>query len=276
MKGIDVSNYQGTINFNTVKNSGIEIVYIKATEGLTINDSMLQTYCTQAKTAGLKVGFYHYMHTNDPVSEAEHFLNAISGLDADCKYVLDVEDSSLQVSAADTSSRIVKFCEYIESKGKDVAIYTGKNFYENFVTGGARSYSLWVADYGVNDPGITGYAGWQYSESGSVSGISGNVDLDDFTDSILIKNEEEKEVENIVVYGNSVDRRAAEYLADALKCPTLDGTIQFTYDGVVKNVYCVGGAPAGGFTSYAKKIITGKDRFDTCQQVLDFISNGCK
>lgn len=81
-------------------------------------------------------------------------------------------------------------------------------------------------------------------------------------------------VKNLVVFGNSIDRRAAEYLADYLQCPTLDGSIPFDYSNV-ENVICVGGAPTTngktGWTSYAKKIITGVDRYDTMVQVLKFI-----
>ena len=66
-------------------------------------------------------------------------------------------------------------------------------------------------------------------------------------------------MKNLVVYGNSVDRRAAEYLADHLQCPTLDGNIPFDYSKV-ENVYCVGGEPSLSWTGYAKKKITGADR----------------
>lgn len=88
------------------------------------------------------------------------------------------------------------------------------------------------------------------------------------------KPKEESKVKNLVVFGNSIDRRAAEYLADYLQCPVLDGNVPFDYS-VVENVYCVGGAPTTngkvGWTSYAKKIITGVDRYDTMIQVLKFI-----
>lgn len=78
------------------------------------------------------------------------------------------------------------------------------------------------------------------------------------------------DMKNIVVYGNSIDRRAAEYLADSLKCPTIDGNIVFDYSKV-ENVYCVGGEPALKWPKNIKKKITGKDRYDTIIQVLKFI-----
>lgn len=82
---------------------------------------------------------------------------------------------------------------------------------------------------------------------------------------------EEKKVKNLVVYGNNVDRRAAEYLADYLQCPTIDGNIPYDYSNV-ENVVCVGGKPKDlDWTGYAKKIITGTDRYDTMIQVLKYI-----
>ena len=80
------------------------------------------------------------------------------------------------------------------------------------------------------------------------------------------------DMKNLVVYGNSVDRRAAEYLADYLQCPTIDGNIPFDYSKI-ENVYCVGGKPSSfGWTGYADKIITGSDRFNTMIEVLKFIN----
>ena len=78
------------------------------------------------------------------------------------------------------------------------------------------------------------------------------------------------DMKSLVVYGNSIDRRAAEYLADFLKCPTIDGNIPFDYSKV-ENVICVGGKPSLEWTSYADKIITGSDRFNTMIEVLKFI-----
>ena len=80
----------------------------------------------------------------------------------------------------------------------------------------------------------------------------------------------EKKVENIVVYQNAVDKRAAEYLSDYLKCPVIDGLNDFDYSDI-KNVYCVGGQGPRSFTGYCTKAIIGKDRFDTVIGVLKFI-----
>lgn len=82
------------------------------------------------------------------------------------------------------------------------------------------------------------------------------------------KPKEEFKMENLVCYANSVDKRAAEYLADYLKCPCLDSSLPFNYNGVAKNIIAVGG---GSFSSYTTKHITGKDRYETLKEVLKFI-----
>lgn len=80
----------------------------------------------------------------------------------------------------------------------------------------------------------------------------------------------EYDMKNLVVYGNIVDKRAAEYLADYLNCPCFDGNMKFDYSKI-ENVYCVGGEPSVKWTGYAKKIIAGSDRYETVKEVLKFI-----
>ena len=91
MKGIDIYSGQGNIDFNKVKNDGIEIVYIKATEGLTYTDTTFKSFYNDAKSVDLKVGFYHFLRNNNPVEEAKHFINVTNGLEVDCRYAINVE-----------------------------------------------------------------------------------------------------------------------------------------------------------------------------------------
>lgn len=95
------------------------------------------------------------------------------------------------------------------------------------------------------------------------NGIDNNINLE-------VNKEEEYDLENIVVYMNDIDKRAAEYLADCLVCPIMDGRrAPFDYSRI-KNVYCVGGEK-GQFTCYCTKHITGTNRYNTMQAVLNFI-----
>lgn len=271
LNGIDISNNQGCIDFMQVKNSEIEIVYVKATEGLTYTDPNLIDNYNKAKAAGLKVGFYHFLRNNDPVAEANHFLQAIQSLQADCLHMIDVELALGQTTAL-ISSNVKRFADYLISQSKQVGIYTDLSFYQGNLDDSVKSYPLWIADYCANEPSISNMVGWQFSETGNISGISGNVDLDDFSDSILIQGV--KKVEYLVVVNRGADENSAEILADFLNCPVIKNDRQFDYS-CVKNVIGVGGN-AGQYTSYLTKLIAGVDRFSTNQAVLDFIANGDK
>lgn len=275
MKGIDISSNQGNIDFAEVKDSGIEIIYIKATQGTNYTNPLLETHYNDAKANGLKIGFYHYLNNDNAIIQAQHFLSSISTFVAECKYVIDVEDTS--ISNPSNATRL--FANYLVSQNKEVAIYTGDYFYRDNLNNTVKDLPLWVANYSGNIL-ATNYVGLQYSESGSVSGISGKVDLDTFDNGILISISKIKEVEkvkNLVVVGNSIDHRAAEYLADYLQCPVIDANLPFDYS-TVTNVYGVGGTPTTngiiGWTGYAKKVIVGSNRYDTCLQVLNFIKAG--
>ncbi|MFL0251237.1 GH25 family lysozyme [Clostridium neuense] len=203
MKGIDISNNNDVSNFEEIKNAGYEVVFLKATEGLTYDDTKMRNFYNGAKSAGLKVGFYHFMRNNDAVAEAKHFLNVINGLDSDCIYALDVEADELKESPWGTSDKIVEFCEYLKSQGKEPCVYTYKYFWDGVIKGNARNYPLWIANYSPNS-GVSTYAGWQYSENGSLSGISGNVDLDVFTDEILLNKTATNNVSNQSIGDTSI------------------------------------------------------------------------
>jgi GH25 family lysozyme M1 (1,4-beta-N-acetylmuramidase) len=186
MKGIDVYSGTGNIDFNEVKASGIEIVYIKATEGITYTDSTLKNYYDSAKNAGLKVGFYHYLRANNPIDEAKHFLSALDDIIADCKYAIDVEEVFGQTSDQ-IINNVIQFGDYLKSNGNDVVVYTYTSFFKEHLSSINNKFDLWIAEYGVSKPNVNiPYIGFQYSESGKIPGINVAVDLDEFSDSILL------------------------------------------------------------------------------------------
>lgn len=186
MKGIDIYSGQGSIDFSKVKASGVEIVYIKATEGVTYTDSTVRKYYNGAKNVGLKVGFYHFLRANDPIREAQNFLSALSGLSYDCKLAIDVE-AALGQTTNQISSNVKQFSDYLKSQGLESCIYTYTSFYKNNLNSTVKDIPLWIAEYGVIRPNIsTVYVGFQYSENGSVNGVNGSVDLNEFNDGIFM------------------------------------------------------------------------------------------
>jgi len=185
LKGIDIASMQGVVDFAKVKASGIEIVYIKSTEGLTYDNPSMRSQYNGAKSTGLKVGFYHYLRANDAVAEAEHMLKATHSLSVDCKYIIDVEEVYGQTNVQ-INSNVRRFADHLISKGLKVGIYTGDNFYATVLDSTVKNIPLWVAHYGVTKPDVTKYIGFQYTNSGKVNGINGLVDLDDFSEEILL------------------------------------------------------------------------------------------
>ena len=180
--GIDVSNYQGAIDFAEVKRNGISIVYIKASQGIEYINPRLKEHYQGAKLNGLKIGFYHFLTNKSPSLEAQHFLNSINGLVSDCKYIIDVEGTW---TMAEASKATREFADYLISKNKEVGIYTGDYFYRDNLNSTVKNLSVWIANYGgvVMAPK---YAGHQYTDKGAVRGITGNVDMNEFNDSIFL------------------------------------------------------------------------------------------
>lgn len=201
MKGIDISNYQGEVDFQKVKNDGIEVVIMKATEGRTWQDTRFRNYYNGAKAAGIKVGAYHFLRGNAVEDEVNNFLSVIGGLNFDCKLIIDAE---VDLGGVDTTSKHVRdFTDLLISKGIDVALYTGDDFYKTNLNDSVKNIPLWVARYSSNKPEAKNYIGWQYTSDGQVSGINGRVDMNDFSEGIFIgKNETiqnpQAETENII------------------------------------------------------------------------------
>ncbi|MZK52772.1 MULTISPECIES: GH25 family lysozyme [Clostridium] len=186
--GIDISNYDGYIDFNSVKSSGVQLVYIKATEGTTFIDPYLQANYNGASSAGLKVGFYHFLvGTSAPETQADNFYNSIKDKRNDLKPMLDIEATGFDIM--DYALRFI--AEFKKVSNMDIGIYTYSSFISN-LDGRLSNYPLWEANYN-NTPFQNlptnkiwfSRVGHQYSETGFVNGINHDVDLDEFTQGIF-------------------------------------------------------------------------------------------
>lgn len=196
--GIDVSNYQGAIDYSRVRNAGIEVVYIKATEGQTITDAYLRRNYENARANGLKIGFYHFVRARNnaqAIAEAEYFSNAISGMTADCRLAMDFEVFGNLTNEQVNEISFTFLRKVEELTGKEMVVYS--NTYDArtvFSQELANQYPLWVAEYGVNEPQNNGkwdtWVGFQYTDRGLIDGINGYVDRDRFTEQIFLSNAE--------------------------------------------------------------------------------------
>lgn len=192
-QGIDVSGYQGNINFREVKEAGIDIVYIKSSEGSNYIDSHFERNYEQARVNGLKIGFYHYVtaRTEEQARrQAQFFVSVISGKVVDCKLAMDFESFG-SLSREEINRIGLVFLQTVEQlSGKEVILYSNAYTANNIWRGELTNYPLWVAQYGVNEPQNNGtwdsWAGWQYTDMGEVNGISTYVDRNRFTQEVLL------------------------------------------------------------------------------------------
>jgi GH25 family lysozyme M1 (1,4-beta-N-acetylmuramidase) len=190
MKGIDISNHQPSVDFNALKNS-VEVVIMKATEGITYLDSKLGEHYQGAKAAGFPVGFYHFMSEGtSPSEQAVAFYNAIKDKQYEILPCLDIETNNRNRTASQITDRCLEFlAKFKELSGLDCMIYTGGYFGRDNLDNRIKRYKAWIAHYGVNTPMKTGFSnvvGHQYTSGGSVYGINGNVDLNNFNEGIFI------------------------------------------------------------------------------------------
>ena len=192
MKGIDVSSHNGNINFQEVKNSGVEVVVIKATEGVDFTDNMVNQHYIGAKNVGLNIGFYHFMsEKTDPYRQAEDFYNCIKDKSYNVMPCLDIEVNNYGRSAAQITDRCLTFLNrFKELSGQDCMIYTGGYFGRDNLDSRIKNYPGWIAHYGISQPMETGFrvVGHQYTETGRVNGVNGNVDMNNFKEGILLGN----------------------------------------------------------------------------------------
>lgn len=157
--GIDVSHWQGIIDFSLVKNDGIDVVYIKASQGTTFIDPRFEYNYNMAKANGLKVGVYHYVDArsiSDAIAEANFFASVISGKEIDCKLAMDFEQFG-NLSRDEINIIALKFLEELQSvTGKETLVYSNTYTARTIFYGEITKYPLWVAHYGVSQPGDNG------------------------------------------------------------------------------------------------------------------------
>ncbi len=193
-QGIDVSQWQGNIDFEQVAAFGIRVVYIRSSLGGGFIDPYFEQNYQRAKAAGLQIGFYHYVTartTSQAQYQARFFVQTIQGRDFDCRLAMDFEDLT-NLSAAEANEIGLAFIQELEkASGKETVVYSN-TYNAGAVFGGALTqYPLWAAEYGVSQPSSavnwSSWAGWQYTDQGQVPGISGYVDRDVFTDAIFLE-----------------------------------------------------------------------------------------
>ena len=185
IKGIDVSEWQGNIDFDKVKASGVDFVMLRAGYGKYISqkDPTFEQNYERAKAAHLNVGVYWFSYAendSDAREEADICLEVIKGKKFEYPIYFDLEEQSqFEKGKAFCSDLVKTFCDKIEKAGYFAGLYISSDPLKNYITEEvAKRYALWIADYNGRCSYDGEYGIWQYSSSGRIDGISGNVDMD--------------------------------------------------------------------------------------------------
>lgn len=187
--GIDISKHNGTVDWNAVKNAGVEFVILRcgyrgSASGVLVEDEKFRTNIKGAMAAGLKVGIYFFsqaVNEMEAVEEASLTLSLIKGHKISYPVYIDVEAANGRadgLSAAERTKVVKAFCETVRDSGYTAGVYSNKNWFaEKMDTGAFGNYRIWLAQY-TESPTYTGrYEMWQYSSRGTIPGIKGDVDL---------------------------------------------------------------------------------------------------
>lgn len=192
-RGIDISEFQGEIDFEEVRRSGIEAVYIRVGAGEYTDEYFAENY-ERARAAGLKIGFYHYVtarSVEEGRRQARFFASLAAGREPDMRLAMDFEYfGSLSVSQINAISEAY-LDELTALTKREAVIYSDLSNARNiFSRALAEKYPLWAAQYGADEPSANGkwreWVGFQYTDEGRVGGIYGNVDRNIFTEGIFL------------------------------------------------------------------------------------------
>lgn len=186
LKGIDVSKWNGNINWEKVRNSGINFAIIREGYGKKDPnqvDKKFKDNINGAKSVGIGAGVYHYSYADsveDAVNEAQFCLENIKGLKLEYPIVFDIEDKEqLKLNNRQRTDIVKAFCGEIEKNGYYAMFYCNLNWLNNYLYKDEllSKYDLWLAQWSVNVPSVS-CGIWQKSDNGCIDGINGNVDLD--------------------------------------------------------------------------------------------------
>ncbi|MCH4073158.1 glycoside hydrolase family 25 protein [Pseudoramibacter sp.] len=193
VRGIDVSAYQGEVDWDKIADQGFRFAYIKATEGTAFTDKKFKTNWKEAKEAGLYRGAYCFISLSKSGSkQADHFLKTVPSDDKALPPVVDFELYGTYLNNPPTQAQVDKILKPVLKKlkaktGKTPIIYTNYNTYNQYIKNGYKGVSIWICDLSNTSPKLSGghhWVFWQHTQRAFVAGIADGqrqfVDLDIF------------------------------------------------------------------------------------------------
>ncbi len=186
LKGIDISSYQGNIDFNGVKSSGINFVMIRSSWGWFNEDTTFRANVNGCEAVGLPYGLYHYSYARN-LNEAKIEADGLIRLAQSCKptypICIDMEDADRYKRKNGVSNEMcIQICEYVcrrlEEAGYYAMIYANLDWLNNRINDlRLDRFDKWVAQWADRCTYAKPYGIWQYSDKGQIAGIRGNVDV---------------------------------------------------------------------------------------------------
>ncbi len=186
--GLDVSHYQQHIHWDSIAQQDIKFVFVKASEGESIRDSLFQRNWKALKKYKIKRGAYHFFRPGTDVqSQFDNFKSTLSLANGDLPPVLDVE-----VTDGKTQEEIIAYVKHwLQLAEKEYQIkpiiYSNFKFYNSIIAGQFDDYPIWIARYSYTEPVLNygdSWAFWQYGNKGRIKGIKGDVDFNVFNGSL--------------------------------------------------------------------------------------------
>lgn len=197
IKGIDVSEFQGSIDWAKVKKDGVEFAILKLANiydyDANYKDSKFDTNYKNARAQGIKVGayIYNYCNTTDTLKKGvEWALDKLNGEELDLPIYLDMEDKDIQEETKETlTNQCNEFAKQIKNAGYQAGVYANVNWLKNELNPNDfdKDVSVWVAQYYKECQYKGKYDIWQYASNGNVDGISGNCDMNYLYNEDIIK-----------------------------------------------------------------------------------------
>lgn len=222
--GVDISNWQPNINYQALKNAGVEIAIIKATEANYYKDPYMEKHYNGCKSVDIKVGFYHFFRCNvDAKTQAQYFVNYIQGKSYDVKLVLDIESTEGQSKSTITNMARTFLEEVQRLTGTQPMIYTYTSFANSYLDSSLACYPVWIAQYSPLNPNpcslcdSNGWDGFQFASDGLIanSGYT-NLDINEFKPSVYV-NGQTVSTSGGNVQSNNVNNGTIKYSNDVLE-----------------------------------------------------------
>ena len=190
--GIDVSSWQGAINWSKVAASGIQFAFIRGAfrytlSGELMKDGRFDAYIAGAKAAGLQVGVYVFsqaLSVEEAIEEADFLLELVKGYEIELPLVIDYEFTpsgrlwTTELSREERTAACLAFCQHVEEAGYTGMVYANPSMLNGYLNASELPH-LWLAHY-IDETGYSGapYEYWQFTSEGGVDGIGTAVDLD--------------------------------------------------------------------------------------------------